>query len=664
MILEDDPAWFGSIWTIIRYAQEVWLLHTGAYNHTLSWAEIRGAWESAFGPARKISWRRVAGPMMAMRLSLFRIGWSMNSFTELVDDFGVPISLTLTSPKLIGILLKQAVLRGLERDVASKEGVPGRICFDIMKSASTSRRFSPLERACIRNVTTNAVWTMVRARSLGYQVESTACPLCGEHPDTLLLRLWSCPSCQQEREEVLGEKNGFMIQAALEAEEHEDILLYTRGLFRHPGDKFPRPLTDGGIVFQNLAPGGEARSGQDFALEGHLFIDGSCHRHPIRELSRTGFGATVLSPGGDPVASMYGPLWAPWPQTPQGGEYGTFAAVMYMLCGPTSIYSDCQSIVNHWHLATPLALSHKRAHAGFMLQARGGGTRHVREVIKVRAHQALDPALPADEFFRRVGNNHADRLANSGREQHPGPTTAEAKELARKISVAKMVAKLSARLLPSFPRLQLQDVPWENPRGAVEVSPDTSGHNWCRIRDVWQCSICLRGSRLPQPPSSKCPGPSGLRGLSAEELRTLGHTMAAYDCSDGSFIAVCTRCKQYSSGGQVRGLKQKCPPQPVRLSDHSMRGRRCSWNKIARGVHPRTDGVTLQFVDLTAEGMDASPRPPEPPPPQGNETPGQVLRRVARELREFGTTAVRPAQLLPDGGPSVTQRITGSDSSV
>ena len=52
------------------------------------------------------------------------------------------------------------------------------------------------------------------------------------------------------------------------------------------------------------------------------------------------------------------------------------------------------------------------------------------------------------------------------------------------------------------------------------------------------------------------------------------------------------------------------------------------------------------------------------PPPQGNETPGQVLRRVARELREFGTTAVRPAQLLPDGGPSATQRITDSDSSV
>ena len=34
------------------------------------------------------------------------------------------------------------------------------------------------------------------------------------------------------------------------------------------------------------------------------------------------------------AAGMHGPLWAPWPQTPQGGEYGIYAAVMHMSGGP------------------------------------------------------------------------------------------------------------------------------------------------------------------------------------------------------------------------------------------------------------------------------------------------------------------------------------------
>ena len=65
--------------------------------------------------------------MTALRLSLSRIGWSKNSFTECIDDIVVPIPLTLMSPKLVGVLLKQGVLRVLERDVATKEDVPSRI---------------------------------------------------------------------------------------------------------------------------------------------------------------------------------------------------------------------------------------------------------------------------------------------------------------------------------------------------------------------------------------------------------------------------------------------------------------------------------------------------------------------------------------------------------
>ena len=258
---------------------------------------------------------------------------------------------------------------------------------------------------------------------------------------------------------------------------------------------------------------------------------------------------------------MFSPLWAPWPQTPQGGEYGIFAAVAHMLAGPSNIYSDCQSVVCHAQLARQQALSHKRMHSGFMLQARMGDLSRVQAVIKVSAHQALDESLPAREYFLRLGNHRADRLANIGREQHALPSPAESDAIWRKVSIARLVAKLAARIMPLWPRLDLQDVEWLAPESGVSGRQGDQAHSWVQIRQSWQCSVCLRGSRLPQPPASKCPGADGLRGLKAEDLSNLGHTMAAYDCSDGSFVAVCTRCKQYSTGGSVRGLRERCPAE-------------------------------------------------------------------------------------------------------
>eukprot|EP00959_Pyramimonas_sp_CCMP1952_P011456 240445-Pyramimonas_sp.AAC.1 len=60
-----------------------------------------------------------------------------------------------------------------------------------------------------------------------------------------------------------------------------------------------------------------------------------------------------------------------------------------------------------------------------MLQALTGSDQHyVHEVVKVRAHQELDVTLPAREYFLRPGNSQADKLANLGRKQHPGPSPA------------------------------------------------------------------------------------------------------------------------------------------------------------------------------------------------------------------------------------------------
>eukprot|EP00959_Pyramimonas_sp_CCMP1952_P186336 3896540-Pyramimonas_sp.AAC.1 len=55
--------------------------------------------------------------------------------------------------------------------------------------------------------------------------------------------------------------------------------------FRHPGDLYPPPLSSTGVDIQwHDDP---ARLGGGF--EGHVFMDGPCFKHPVRELSRAGW---------------------------------------------------------------------------------------------------------------------------------------------------------------------------------------------------------------------------------------------------------------------------------------------------------------------------------------------------------------------------------------
>eukprot|EP00959_Pyramimonas_sp_CCMP1952_P392921 8233221-Pyramimonas_sp.AAC.1 len=79
------------------------------------------------------SWSKVRGPLSALRMCIYRLGWAMPDFTTLRDDFGRDISLTLSPPRLIKVLCRDAVLRNLERDSGDKYGVGHRLCWDVVK---------------------------------------------------------------------------------------------------------------------------------------------------------------------------------------------------------------------------------------------------------------------------------------------------------------------------------------------------------------------------------------------------------------------------------------------------------------------------------------------------------------------------------------------------
>ena len=96
---ERDPCWRTATAPTIRWSKEIWLNQTGVFSWSLSLPTLRHAWEEVFFN-QACSWRSVAGPISALRMSLVRLGWSMDNFMTIRDDRGFIIHLGIFSPCL------------------------------------------------------------------------------------------------------------------------------------------------------------------------------------------------------------------------------------------------------------------------------------------------------------------------------------------------------------------------------------------------------------------------------------------------------------------------------------------------------------------------------------------------------------------------------------
>eukprot|EP00959_Pyramimonas_sp_CCMP1952_P218447 4568880-Pyramimonas_sp.AAC.1 len=67
-LLEGDPTWRASCAPIIRWAKEVWIRQTRAFEWALSWAVLRAGWSSVF-EKEDWTWGKVSGPISGLRMS-------------------------------------------------------------------------------------------------------------------------------------------------------------------------------------------------------------------------------------------------------------------------------------------------------------------------------------------------------------------------------------------------------------------------------------------------------------------------------------------------------------------------------------------------------------------------------------------------------------------
>ena len=131
----------------------------------------------------------------------------------------------------------------LERDSAAKRGLKHRLCYDIVKEAMASNKYSPLEKGRIRAFATEAFLTKDRALHLGYQVLNE-CQFCGE-PESIFHRLWKCKAgCVQEVRCSLVDPED--VERALEVEGGDlaSVLPFISGAFAHPADTLPKPASE------------------------------------------------------------------------------------------------------------------------------------------------------------------------------------------------------------------------------------------------------------------------------------------------------------------------------------------------------------------------------------------------------------------------------------
>jgi len=274
----------------------------------------------------KARWQRVKGPVDALELSMHRLGWTASGPFLWTDDLGIQRSLLEHSPVMWNIYLKQAIHRMHERELATRlvdvDGSSfGRVCTDVLTHVLALKAVPSIEKEALASAGCNSLWTLVDAQAAGYLVDSTYCPLCGCHPDTLFGRVWVCshPSVIEARDLHAPKDVQLAALAAGDAS-----CLFTHGLIPHPADYLPP--RDPSLQFQAFQDGQKVASHNAVAMGGDLYVDGSCDQNIIRELRKAAFSVVAYNSEGVETGVFIAAVPPSLPQSAQSAEYSAAAA--------------------------------------------------------------------------------------------------------------------------------------------------------------------------------------------------------------------------------------------------------------------------------------------------------------------------------------------------
>ncbi len=386
--------------------------------------------------------------------------------------------------------------------------------------------------------------TMSRAYKLGYDVKDV-CPLCGEVGDTVFHRAYKCRVTSP------------IVRAAVPKWFWEEAQrqgggdrFWTTGCIPHPADCCMPKVRD---EYAARVTDEDGCLLDDPGLQGNIFIDGSCTTSVWREMQRAAFSAVQVSEEGRAEKTVSMPLWSSLPQTPQAAEHAVMAAVVQLLRGPSTIFGDCKGVIDAMAKGPKGYLDGSLRYGGVLLftQKYPEGLSHVREIVKVKAHQCINAALSPTERWRAVGNDLADKAAKAAVGRHDQPSAAQSAQLkfwARRIPyVVKAVATAMAEFPPAGGNLPRKP-PRQRSGATARGEEDDGSHRWQFVEGRWRCTRCwtyVQGSPATPPPrkGQRCNAERVTAELKKYTAR--GHAMLFADAALP--FAFCSRCGGWSA---------------------------------------------------------------------------------------------------------------------
>ncbi len=604
LLIMGIPTWKAEVSVVLQYAQEVWravlLGPARPVDGQLTLPGIDKLWR-AVGTAsiikddgRRRNWGAARGPISAVHLTLHRIGWTMDSAFNVTTDRGDAICLTKTSPKLLQVLLHDAVTRKLQREVGvsiaanDDDFTDRRAAADhIAAQLRSDKRLSGRDRAAYMSVACNAVMTRDRASRCGYLI-SNLCAKCGKAPDTHFHRVWKCqdPEAVAAREAAAPE---WLRQEAERLGGSANKTMWETGLIPHPGDRWPRPSEALDAHYEWCGEGEPtpADRGRDGApqVHGKLYIDGSCTTHVFPELRRAASAVVQWSYETQAGWRVLYPVPREVPQTPQAAEY--YALGLTRLAAAkgmqVDVASDCANVVADAGAGRRRAIRAGKMYAAINRenQADVQWTRNA-VVRKVPAHVKPENAEEGTAREDAIGNGLADAAAKEARELHPKPPPALETQLAAQLKRARYIVRTIAAVTQVFspvPRDMLRRPPRPVEGSSVGVE---GGHAWTYLAGIWRCVACLKITLKPSLGASqlrdKCKGCRP--NLLAESIADKGHHLArtAGDTSTALSVLFCVKCGSYSTR-RAYGLAATCPSVPTRAGRQALK-------RIRSGLQP------------------------------------------------------------------------------
>ena len=350
-----DPAFEAHASPVLHWALAVWLhwfpssvLETAFTDASLRLAGKMGA-----------LWSAVTGPTSALVVTLERIGWSMPSFIEAVDDRGHAWRFDRDSPGAIAAACKESVRRwrlsrigdllpGLipqQCDVGSPQCDTGTVLVYFAHvlgplisgkgaGARTSDHWRPLWRGDLLSAISGGQWTQARKASVpAWGIDDSSCQLCRAATGTLEHR-FECKATEPPEGWPQPPPAATHLLRRLSAQRKQ--LLATRGLLVL---RLPAPPPDEDGYFQwDLEP--------DYVNlhDTCWYFDGSLLNGKWKAYRTTGFGIVVTSTAGDLLG--YGKGAPPsWGATAAAAEAWALRTVLSVTPFPPQMRTDCLSLL-------------------------------------------------------------------------------------------------------------------------------------------------------------------------------------------------------------------------------------------------------------------------------------------------------------------------------